>query len=51
LTLWRQGIVDALEIVNAERHAMQTQLEGVCLAWEAANIELCLIRGQLVGLN
>ena len=48
---WRQRIVDALEILNAEQQAMQTQLEGVCQAWEAANIELRSIGAQLGGIN
>ena len=48
---WRQHVVDALEIANAEHHVMQTQLEGVCQAWEAVNIELCSIGGQLGGIN
>jgi len=48
---WRQHIVDALETANTEWHAMQTQLEGVRHAWEAANIKLCLIGGQLRGIN
>ena len=48
---WRQCVVDALEIANAEWHAIRTQLEGVFQAWEAANIELCSIGGQLGGIN
>ena len=48
---WRQRVVDTLEIVNVERHAMRTQLEGVHQGWEAANIELCSMGGQLRGIN
>ena len=48
---WRQHVVDALEIANAERHTMRTQLEGVRQAWEVANIELCSMGGQLGGIN
>ena len=48
---WRQCVVDTLEITNTEWHAMQTQLKGVHQVWEAANIELCSIRGQLRGIN
>ena len=43
--------MDALEITNAERHAMRTQREGVFQAWEAANIEFRSIGGQLEGIN
>ena len=48
---WRQRMVDALEIVNAERHAMRTQLEGIRQAWEATNIKRSSIGGQLSNLN
>ena len=48
---WRQCIVDALEILNAEQHVMQTQLEGVHQAWEAVNVKLHSIGGQLRGIS
>ena len=50
LNEWLERIVDALEIANAERHGVRTQLEGVCQGLEAANAERQRMRGQLEGL-
>ena len=48
---WRQHIVDALEILNVEHHAMRTQLEGVSQAWEAEKLELHSVGAQLGGIH
>ena len=47
---WKQHVMNALEIANAEHHAMRMQLEGIHQAWEATNVELHAVRAQLRGV-
>ena len=43
--------MDTLEITNAEQDVMWMQLKGIRQAWEATNIKLRSIGGQLGGIN